>query len=386
MLAVATATVVDVLQARPAPVFHRSVPRVIARGASAPLAVAVSHPAGVALRCRQPGTPDLHIEPREADADLAATITGRRRGRHQLPRAAARVQGPLGLGRWYRRADDDAEVLVYPDLPGARRIARAVREGRFTESARLRRGELGLGTDFESVRDYRPDDDIRQVNWRATERAGRPMSNQYRLEQERSVMVAVDAGRLMAAPVAGGTRLDWAVDAAIAIAAVADEVGDNCGAVAFDSELLRRVSARRKGARHVLDALYDIEPRSVDADYERAFRAVGDGKRSLVVLFTDLLEESAARPLIQAMPVLARRHAVVIAGVRDPDLDEILAREPRTATDLAEMAVALSVVEARERVAAALRAAGAQVVEAAPEDLARASVAAYLRAKARARL
>jgi uncharacterized protein (DUF58 family) len=212
------------------------------------------------------------------------------------------------------------------------------------------------------------------------------MSNQYRLEQERSVVVAVDAGRLMAAPVAGGTRLDWAIDAAVAVAAVADEVGDNCGTVAFAGELLRRVSPRRKGARHVVDALFDLEPLSVDADYERAFRAVGGGKRSLVVLMTDLLEDSAARPLIQAVPVIARRHAVVVASVRDPDLDAILAREPTSQVDLAEMVVALSVIEARERVVAALTQAGAQVVEAAPERLAEATVAAYLRAKARARL
>src|SRR5690349_22529174 len=44
---------------------------------------------------------------------------------------------------------------------------------------------LGIGTDFESVRDYAPDDDVRQVNWRATARVGRPMSNQYRIDQDR---------------------------------------------------------------------------------------------------------------------------------------------------------------------------------------------------------
>lgn len=386
MLAVVTATAVDLAQARPEPVLQRTVPRVVARGAECDLRLDVTHPGAVALRCRQPGTPDLRISPQEQDAGLVARLVGSRRGRHELPQPAVRIQGPLGLGQWHRRAGTADELVVYPDLPGARRIARAVREGRFTESARLRRGQLGLGTDFESVRDYQPDDDIRQVNWRATERLGRPMSNQYRLEQERSVVVAVDAGRLMAAPVAGGTRLDWAVDAAIAVAAVADEVGDNCGTVAFADDLLRRVAPRRKGARHVLDALFDVEPLSVDADYERAFWAVGSGKRSLVVLMTDLLEESAARPLIQAMPVIARRHAVVVASVRDPDLDAVLAREPTSQVDLAEMVVALSVMEARERVSAALTKAGAQVVEAPPKTLAEATVAAYLRAKARARM
>src|SRR5207253_8103026 len=52
-------------------------------------------------------------------------------------------------------------------------------------SSNSARGPLGLGTEFELIREYEPDDDIRQVNWRATARLGRPMSNQYRLEQDR---------------------------------------------------------------------------------------------------------------------------------------------------------------------------------------------------------
>ena len=39
-----------------------------------------------------------------------------------------------------------------------------------------------------------------------------------------------------------------------------------------------------------------------------------------MMVFTDLIEETAARPLAEAVPVLARRHAIVIAGARDDDL------------------------------------------------------------------
>ena len=89
---------------------------------------------------------------------------------------------------------------MFPDLLAARRLALSVRQGRFRDQGISARGPLGLGTEFELVRDYLPDDDIRQVNWRATARLGRPMSNQYRTEQDRDVIVVVDAGRLSAAP------------------------------------------------------------------------------------------------------------------------------------------------------------------------------------------
>ena len=250
-------------------------------------------------------------------------------------------------------------MLVYPDLPAARRLALAVRQGRFREQGRLTRGPLGLGTDFESIRDYAPDDDPRQINWRATDRLGRPMSNQFRVEQDREVMLLLDAGRLMASPLEDRTRLDAAVDAAVTVALVADVVGDRCGVVAFDDGIRRRLPPRRAGGDAVVRALFDLEPRPVDADYELAFQTVEGAKRSLIVVFCDLLEEAAARPLVDAVPVLARRHVVLVASVRDPDLDAQLATAPATPLDVYGQAVALDVLAARARVAHGLERAGA---------------------------
>jgi uncharacterized protein (DUF58 family) len=250
----------------------------------------------------------------------------------------------------------------------------------------LTRGPLGLGTDFESIRDYLPDDDIRQVNWRATARLARPMSNQYRVEQDRDVVCLLDMGRLMAAPLGDRTRLDATVDAATAVALVADEVGDRAGVVAFDDRVRRRLPPARGGGDAVVRAVFDIEPTMVDSDYELAFRAVGSGKRAFVLVLTDLLEEAAAQPLVDAMPVLARRHAVVVAGVTDPDLDLLVHTRPRAPAEVYAAAVALDVLDARARVAAQLRRQGADVLEASPDLLPNACVGAYLRAKARARL
>ena len=73
-------------------------------------------------------------------------------------------------------------------MPAARRLAMSVRQGGLRDPGLRPRGPLGLGTEFESVRDYLPDDDIRQVNWAATQRMGKPMSNQYRLERDRDLI------------------------------------------------------------------------------------------------------------------------------------------------------------------------------------------------------
>ena len=361
-------------------------PPVLARGVPSRLAVEAELDGPGTVRLRQPMPPDLGLDPREADGALTATLLPRRRGRHEIGAVAARREGALGLGRTHHRGVGPAEVLVYPDLPAARRLALAVRQGRFRDQGRLTRGPLGLGTDFESIRDYVPDDDIRQVNWKATARTGRPMSNQSRVEQDREVLLLLDSGRLMQAPIADRTRLDAAIDAAVAVALVADEVGDRCGTLAFDDRVRRRLTPRRGGGDAVVRALFDLEPSDRDADYELAFQQVEGAKRSLILVFCDLLEQAAARPLVDAVPVLARRHHVVVASVSDADITSLLATVPAAPRDVYAQAVALDVLEARARVVRSLEQAGARVLEAPPSGLAAACVRAYLEAKARARL
>ena len=392
IVAVLAAAAGDALAVRRRPGLQRTIPGILARGVPAELVVDVDS-AGAATRVRQPVPPDLHLAPREADGRLVATVVPLRRGRHALPPPAVRVDGRFGLGRVHHDGEDHAEVLVYPDMPAAHRLVTSVRQGRFRDPGILTRGPLGLGTDFESIRDYLPDDDIRQVNWRATARTGRPMSNQYRVEQDRNVICCIDSGRLMAAPVSADpgtgfplTRLDAALDAAVAVVLVADEIGDQAGMIAFDSTVRRRLSPRRRGGQAVVSAIFDLEPTTADSDYELAFRQVGGGKRSLVIVFTDLLEEAAARSLVEAMPVLARRHHVVVASVRDPDLDRAVRTPPADVRDVLAASVVVEALEARARVAAQLTRAGAEVLETAPDTLAAACVGAYLRAKARSRL
>ena len=378
LAALAAAVAVDAWRARRTPAVTRSLPQIVVARRPAQLrldATSIGH-----IRLRQPRPPDVEIEPGQADGALVATLVAKRRGRHVLPPPASRVTGSLGLGAWTHRAGESAELVVYPDLPGARRLAATVRRGRLQGEGR-RRGPLGLGTEFESVRDYLPDDDIRHVNWRAAARLGRPMSNQFRVERDRDVVCVVDCGRLMAAPAGSGTRLDAAIDAAVAVAAVAEELGDRCGTLAFAGDLLRALSPRRRGTDAVVRALFDLEPSPIDSDYERAFHWVEGSKRAFVLVLTDVLDEAAAQPLLDALPVLARRHAVAVATVADAELQELVDTEPAKRIDVYRAAVALDVLAARARTVALLRRAGADAIEAPAGALPAACVRSYLRAK-----
>ncbi len=387
VIAIVVASVLDAIAARGQVAVRRVVPPVASRGVASPLTISVTDRFAGSFAVRQPTPAGLRLAPDEAAGGLDAVLVPRRRGRYTLPPPVIRRIGPLGLGRWDRTTTaPPVELVVFPDLVAARAVVDRVRRGRFGNAGRQARGPLGLGTEFELIREYAPDDDIRQVNWRATARAGRPMSNQYRVEQDRDVVCLVDLGRLMAAPVGDRSRLDVALDAMTAMGLVADDLGDRFGVVAFDDAVRRRVTPRRNGGAAAVRACFDVEPRSVDADYRAAYNEVGGTKRALVTVLTDLLDEAAVASLVAAVPTLARRHAVVVASVRDPDLTTILRRAPAIAFEVYEAAVAADVVAARDRAGARLRAEGATVVEASPDALGRACVDAYLNLKAKARL
>lgn len=376
----------DAWAIRGRPVVRRTVPQILSRGAPVRLQIAATVPIAHAVTVRQGAPAGVALRPAQGQGTLDAELVARVRGRHLLPEIGCRAEGPLRLAAAYRRAGGTAELLVYPDLVTARRLALAAREGRLLDSRTRARGPLGLGTDFESVRDWTPDDDVRHINWAATERTGRPMSNQYRLEQSRELQFLIDAGRLMAAPLGDRNRLDVALDAVTAVGLTADELGDHCGVVAFDSELRRQLRPRRDGGRSIIRALFDLQPRLRDSDYELAFRRIATGRRALVLVLCDLFDEDAARALIESVPVLARRHAVLVASVLDPELEAIVRTPPADTRDVLTAAAAVDLLTARARATQRLRHSGAQVVQALPDRFAVACVQAYLTAKARLRL
>jgi len=382
---VVVAFTVDAWRVRRVPEVERMVAAEVVRGVPVPFAVTVAPRPLVKVDVRQPQTADLRITPSEGRGGIEGRLVAAMRGQHRLEPVVVRSTGPLGLGRWTHRVGDAVDLASHADLPGARRIAGAVRQGTFRDPG-MRRGPLGLGTDFESVREYTPDDDIRHVNWLASERTGHPMVNQYREDTERDLWCLIDTGRLLSSPIGDRTRLDAALDAMAAVAAVADVVGDRVGAVVFDSEVRRVVKPRRANASVLTRLLDDLQPSLVDSDYEGAFARVGSAKRSLVIVFTDLLDAAAAQPLLSAVPVLARRHAVLVASATDPDLTSAVVIRPSTARELAVAAVATEVLAERDLARTRLSATGAMVVDAPAERLATRCVSAYLRLKSTARI
>jgi uncharacterized protein (DUF58 family) len=284
------ATLADAWSVRAAPVIARRVPGVVSR--SVPVELTVSaETSDRRLLMRQPPGPELRVAEPDGTGTIATTVTATKRGLQTLPGVASASVGTLGLARVQHARTAAAEIRVLPNVVGAQRLIVRLRRSRTGLTGGRARGPLGLGTQFESVREYTSDDDIRNLNWRATARLNRPMSNQYRVERDRDVICVIDAGRLMTAPLENGsTVLDVALDAVTVVALAADELGDRFGALVFDDAVRRLALPRHHAGSATVRSLFDLQPRPVDSDFEAALTRVSRLRRAVVFVFTDLLD------------------------------------------------------------------------------------------------
>ncbi len=328
--------------------------------------------------------------PRRGAAIADTTICPTRRGRIAITHMTVRVSGPLGLvSRQGRRMQDDF-IRVNPRFPSRQDAELRVQRARMMQvGLRSVRG-VGGGTEFEQLREYGPDDDFRRIDWAATARSTKAIVRTYRPEQNQSIWVMLDCGRTMAGRVGDAPRLEHAMDGVMALTLVATRLGDKVGMTAFDQAVRGEVvpgSGTQQFAR-VTDAMYALEPELSESDYQGAFIHLlnRSRRRSLVVVFTELADEALNETLLPALPLLMRKHLVVIASVIDPDLQRWATSIPEDTTAAYRKAAAVTALDNRQRVAADLRRRGAVVIDAAPGKMAAHLADAYLAVKATGRL
>lgn len=313
--------------------------------------------------------------------ECAYDVTPQRRGDRIFGAALLLVHSPLGLLRRRQSFGADEVLRVYPDASHYLR-PEALAPARVFEAIGVkpapRRGE---GLEFESLREYLPGDDPRRVDWLATARRGRLVVRQFQHEHNHTVVIVVDASRLMAGEVDGRSKLDYAVDAALALAYAALTAGDRVSLLVFDRDVVGHLAPRahRRHLGDFLELLRPVQPRLVEADYDTLARvlALRHRQRALVVVLTDFVEANAAR-VTAPLSVVARRHRLLLVALRDRifgSLDHAAAGDD---LDLYRRLVIDDLLREREAALSVLRRAGVQTVDLPPEQITAAVLNRYL--------
>lgn len=304
-----------------------------------------------------------------------------------------RYQSALRLAERWAVAETSATVRVLPNLEQAKQQTLYLIRTRQVAMERRRRRLRGLGREFESLREYRTGDEFRNISWTATARRSKLITRVFQVERSQTVWIVLDAGRLLREQIVRGagslrlSKLDYAVDAALALAQVAMHSGDRVGLLAYGREIQQNQNAGR-GAAHLhslVESLALVHPEPYEADHGRAAHALltEQHRRSLIVWITDLAETAGTPDVVEYALQMTRRHLVLFAAVGQPDLNELVAQRPESEEEMFRYVAAIEIVQRRELLLRRLRQRGVLAMELMPGALAVSLVNQYLDIKER---
>src|SRR5579863_5413049 len=331
------------------------------------------------------------IEPQErGDAETGLLYVGYR--------------SPLGLSERWAKAALTQTVRVYPVLRTTEEQQIFLARSRQIDLQLRQARQRGLGRDFESLREYREGDDLRDICWTATARRGSLITRQYQTERSQPVWIVMDCGRLMRSRVAmtgrksalpvtnpGGrihSKLDYACTTAVSLAQLALYSGDRVGLLAYGQSVQQRVLPGRGAAhlRQLIESLAQVNTESSEADHLRATATLNrlQPRRALILWVTDLAESAMRPEVIDGAVQLLRRHVLLFVAMAQPEVESIAQARPKNVEQMFRAAAAQEMAGRRELLLARLHEQGALTLDLNPEALTSSVLNQYLTVKERA--
>lgn len=294
---------------------------------------------------------------------------------------------PLGLVEKIHKLDTEQVVRTYPNVLAMREFDLLKQRGRLNEMGIRRSQVRGLGSEFESLREYGTGDDYRKIDWKATARKGKLVVRQFEQERNQAVILCLDIGRRMLSEVDGVTKLDHALDSILMLANAVVQAGDQIGLLVY-AERVRRYVPPKKGKAQlgiIIEAIHDLVAEPVESDSLAAFSYLGSRwkRRSLLVAFSDSEDRDQAFELIRGLGPVIRRHLTLLSRVSDPRLAEIVDAPVKNLDGLYRKAAGLFLVSERREAAVAFDSSGLHTLEAEPQNLSAALVSYYFMVKER---
>lgn len=302
----------------------------------------------------------------DAQTGFRFPLRPERRGQAAFLQAVVRWQGPLGLIWRQARRKLDVTVDIGADIrriedEAVRMFSRDALHGAKVQL------DIGEGAEFHALSDFHSGMDRRTVDWKQSARHHTLLAKEFRTERNHQVVMALDCGRVMCEPIGGAPRIDRAIHGALILAYASLRSGDRAGLFAFDDRprlstgVVAGVGAFPLLARQAARIDYGSE----EPNYALGLSSLSTSlkRRSLVVIFTEFADSTAAELMIESAGRLVKRHLVLFVVMRDDELEALVTAPPETPEDVARAVVAASLLRERDLVLARLRRLGAHIVE-----------------------
>lgn len=323
-----------------------------------------------------------------SEQTLTYTVFPAQRGEYDWGGIQVRQLGAWGLGWHDWRIPQRQTIAVYPDLLGLQALS--IRLTLQTTGNIRRARRFGMGTEFAELREYSMGDDPRLIDWKATARRDRPLLRVLEPEQEQTLIILLDRGRLMTAQVQGLARFDWGLNAALSLALAGLKRGDRVGMGVFDRQMHLWLPPERGQSQlsKLVERLTPIQPALLEPDYLGAVTRVTNqqSRRALVVLLTDIVDQTASAELLLAMARLTPHYLPFCVTLRDPQVDTQAQALTQDVSSTYARAVALDLLAQRQLALAMLKQKGVLILDAPAHHISEQLVDRYLQLKARNQL
>jgi uncharacterized protein (DUF58 family) len=300
-----------------------------------------------------------------------------KKGEYKFEKVFVRVLGKFGLLFRQYKIPIITDVMVYPNIIEVKKYLKMSQRNRL-EQIGYKKRISGGESEFDFLREYQQGDEYRKINWKASARRNFPIVRVDRQEYNRNVMVLVDEGRMMTTRYGFLSKLDYAVDATLVLAASALQNNDHFGFVSFHKEIDNFLAPSRKARAltSVLTALYKASPDFVKSDYFNVYRLLKNRlrKNSIIFVFSELYNEVVSRDLVRFLKMLSMRHRVFFISFEEIEREA----EGKDLREMTRWALQLEQTVEKETIIRDLSKKGVHTIRVNPENIKQRVVNSYL--------
>lgn len=299
------------------------------------------------------------------------------RGLFRLAPVALILKGRLGLlyRRYLFELSDD--IKVYPKARPSKDLLTSTFGKPDVNKIRDKK-ILQKGGEFESLRPYTYGEDLSTIEWKISAKRGELITKNWEMENDRHVSVLIDCGRKMAETVGGRSLLDYSLDGAAELSRTIQNKRDTFSLYAFSNKIEASLlkTNRKTVTKQTLETIYQLMPQPVESDY---WKVVGQvmhqlNKRSLIILFSNVLDIADSQGLLNNLSRASKKHLVLCIMMKD----NILTKAATEEGDIYRQGAACHLLLERKRAIKQMQMMGVNVLEASASNFITQVLQAYL--------
>ena len=282
-----------------------------------------------------------------------------KRGRYSFGHIQVFVSTRIGLISRRIKQGSPFQFKVYPSFIYLKQYELQAASSRLTEYGHKQIRKIGFQLEPDQIKEYVKGEDYRFINWKATARRGKLMSNLFRDERDQHLYCLIDKGRTMQSAFNGMSLLNYSINASLALSYVSMLKGDKAGLLTFERKKDTFVGASREPLQlqNLQEALYNQETSFAESDYQNLYLTVNQQikSRSLLLIFTNFDSALSMKRQLKYLSMLAKRHTVLVIFFENKDIVELAERKPNSKTEVFETVIAQKLQHEKEFIAQRLR-------------------------------